>query len=408
MEDKLLFAIGELIGKMARRNMLKPINYSISNVFDTASQELISSQVQDVVKTAVNRATLQGLGSGLINLLPGAGTTINVTLLAGITWKMYYDINQCLGISFSQNTCKSIATGIASNLGGMLPGAVGMTASAAVGCIPGIGPILSALGHGVTNRSVLYASAVIYVNVLSSWVDTGSLEVNGTYYNEQLPYSALTTYCPTTPPKKRTTRRKKVQNSNVDNNNQSTNAHSSSLAAYRYAKTSNNGGQTTTVKDYGVSGIELFVITILALLLACIPILCFHYCFEHDAYTIYERESFFFGTYNDCDYHYTWYIIGFLALSTTAAYCAILGGIELFFLSGDSGGWSKFGTILFSTFLTAVCIFVTYCCYKYCSIHSSKGSAVWVIIAIGVVGYGIASLYAIARFFNSFSNAFSK
>ncbi len=174
MEEKLLFAIGELIGKMARKNMLKPVTSSIGTVFEESTEDWISGKVQNVVKSAVSNASLVGLGSGFLNLIPAVGTTINVAALAGITWKMYYDINQCLGISFSENTCKSIASGVASNLGGTVAGSA---TTALLGAIPFFGAFISAFGNAIVNRSVLYASAIIYVNILSNWADTGNLDV---------------------------------------------------------------------------------------------------------------------------------------------------------------------------------------------------------------------------------------
>lgn len=174
MEDKLLFAIGELIGKMARKNMLKPVTSSIGAAFEESTEDLISDKVQNVVKSAVSNASLVGLGSGFLNLIPTVGSTINVAALAGITWKMYYNINQCLGISFSQNTCKSIASGVASNLGGTVAGSA---TTALLGAIPFFGAFISAFGNAIVNRSVLYASAIIYVNILSNWADTGNLNV---------------------------------------------------------------------------------------------------------------------------------------------------------------------------------------------------------------------------------------
>lgn len=162
MEDKLFEAISKLIHKLFIKKALSPVSRQVGSVFDNASEGYMSRKVLDIVKSSVSDASW----AGLTDAIPGVGTTINVGALAAITWKMYYDINDALGISFSENILKSVASGIGSNLA-----AYGV--NTALSYVPIIGNIMSAVGGIITNRTALYSSALVYVNFLSLMADSG-------------------------------------------------------------------------------------------------------------------------------------------------------------------------------------------------------------------------------------------
>ncbi|MCQ2233613.1 MAG: GTP-binding protein [Paludibacteraceae bacterium] len=164
MEEKLWEAIDNLIEKLYMKREMAGISKSIGGLFDTCSQEFLSKRICEIVKRCVSNASWVGLTSAI----PGAGSAINATALAGVTWGMYADINSALNISFSENFLKSVSSGICANIASSL-------AVAGASMIPGVGSVISALGGIVNNRVALYSSAFVYISALSSMVTKGNL-----------------------------------------------------------------------------------------------------------------------------------------------------------------------------------------------------------------------------------------
>lgn len=151
---KLAFSIAKYCGK-------KKINASFDNYAATKVSQDILTKVQSHAKVVST--------ASLANAVPG-GSAVAITAVVASTWKMYYDINQSLGISFSDNFLESTASGIVSNLASNSAAAVGTNL---LSFIPGIGTIGAIAGGAVINRASLYGAAVAYLKILQTIVDNG-------------------------------------------------------------------------------------------------------------------------------------------------------------------------------------------------------------------------------------------
>jgi len=80
------------------------------------------------------------------------------------TWTMYVRINKTLGIPFSENLIKSLATGIGTNLLANLP-ILGV--SSVLKSIPGIGPFAGGVIMSFSVYAVTIAAGIVYMKALA-------------------------------------------------------------------------------------------------------------------------------------------------------------------------------------------------------------------------------------------------
>lgn len=110
----------------------------------------------------VTQHALAATGIGLIPV-PGA----DVAALAANTWIMYARMNEVIGISFSNNFLKSVASGVIANVVSFMPGpALAVGAQVVLKLFPGVGTgtgmMIGAMGIIV----VMYIASTVYLNVL--------------------------------------------------------------------------------------------------------------------------------------------------------------------------------------------------------------------------------------------------
>ncbi len=141
---------------------------SIAKGVDGVAVDIVGQKVADVVKKHANTVTLSGLADGI----PG-GATVASTMLVASVWKMYYDINNILGISFSENFLKSVASGVASNFVGAGVSVAGHTVANAISAVPVAGTVIAATAGAATNRMACYSQATTYLKLLNKIVETG-------------------------------------------------------------------------------------------------------------------------------------------------------------------------------------------------------------------------------------------
>lgn len=78
---------------------------------------------------------------------------------------MYVRINRELGLPFSENVIKSIATGVVTNIGAT---AVGLIAAGAImKLVPGLGSIGGAAVMAATMYGVTIVAGIVYMNAIS-------------------------------------------------------------------------------------------------------------------------------------------------------------------------------------------------------------------------------------------------
>ena len=112
------------------------------------------------------------MAAGCADAIPG-GATVAITAIIASTWKMYYDINKCLGISFSENFLKSVASGVVSNIASNGVGVAAHAGANLLSCIPVVGNIAALAGGVAANRASIYTAAVSYLKILEKVAKSG-------------------------------------------------------------------------------------------------------------------------------------------------------------------------------------------------------------------------------------------
>lgn len=118
------------------------------------------------------------------SFVPGAGVAAMAAAVAAI-WKMYYDINQILGIKISDNIGKSLTSAILTNFTRF--GAQGVATAVSEGAkfIPFVGWIASAAITSVSSTAITYGSAYLYLNALTKMYEAeGKFNIN--YLQDEL------------------------------------------------------------------------------------------------------------------------------------------------------------------------------------------------------------------------------
>ena len=122
----------------------------------------LPKDIADIVKNHSAGAAAAGVASGW---LPGAGALAAVGICAGFIWSMYGRINSKIGLPFAENVVKSLATGIATNLGGYFVG--GMVLQTVFSIFPGIGSVGASVVAGATSYALTLASGWVYLKLLT-------------------------------------------------------------------------------------------------------------------------------------------------------------------------------------------------------------------------------------------------
>lgn len=135
------------------------------------SEHQLGGELAEIVTYHSVACAAAGTASGW---LPGAGALAASAVAAGAIWTMYGRINAKLGIPFSENLVKSLATGVATNLASYFIGTAVLTT--VFSFFPGIGTVAAAGIAGVTCYALTVASAVVYFKVL-----TGLAKVDPTF-----------------------------------------------------------------------------------------------------------------------------------------------------------------------------------------------------------------------------------
>lgn len=110
-------------------------------------------------------AAAAGLAAGWI---PGGGAVVAVGAATAAVWTMYIKINKDLGISMKGNVLKFIASAFVTNLAANIGGIVaGLALGVILPFIPGFGSFMASVAMAIVNYAVIYASAVLYIMLLT-------------------------------------------------------------------------------------------------------------------------------------------------------------------------------------------------------------------------------------------------
>lgn len=131
------------------------------------TSEIMSNTIPDELVSVVERHKKVQLGASLAqSFIPGAGIVATSAAVASL-WKMYYDINQVLGIKISDNVGKSLTSAVMTNLtsAGAQIGATAISEGAKF--IPFVGWVASAAISTVTSTAIVYGAAYLYLTALT-------------------------------------------------------------------------------------------------------------------------------------------------------------------------------------------------------------------------------------------------
>ncbi len=160
--ENIAYEIGDLLYKKNHPVLKKSRGY-----VDNQASNFLAQEIIDKVKS---HATVVGW-AGVASAIPGGELASGGAIIAS-TWKMYYDINKVLGVSFSDNFLKSVASGIAGNLAS---NGVAFAATAIVNKIPVIGQVAGLVAGPAINRTALYTAAYSYLSILKQVLDYGDV-----------------------------------------------------------------------------------------------------------------------------------------------------------------------------------------------------------------------------------------
>lgn len=119
----------------------------------------VNASPEEVNKVAKKHAAL-GAAAGAIPI-PGASA---VAVAANI-WYMYKEINNTLGLKFSDNKLKTIISGVVSNIGSTVLLTVG--AGELLKFLPGFGSVTGAAIEAAIDAAITYTAAFIYLKAIS-------------------------------------------------------------------------------------------------------------------------------------------------------------------------------------------------------------------------------------------------
>lgn len=135
---------------------------------DHAADRGLPNEIAEIVKFHSKGAAAAALAAGWI---PGAGGTAAVLTSAGFIWSMYGRIGSKIGLPFSKNVLKSLASGVATNLAAYVVG--GIALSTAFSFVPGLGSVGASIVVGAVCYALTLASGYVYLKIMTNLFKKG-------------------------------------------------------------------------------------------------------------------------------------------------------------------------------------------------------------------------------------------
>lgn len=161
------------------------MKYVIAPAVVTACRELEKAmkgtlggtKLQEIQDTINGFAIASAVACFFSGVVPGAAGVVAVLAQAGFVWATYLKINGILGLSFSENIIKTIASAILTNLvvnaGTLL---LAGAASTVLSFVPGIGSAIAAAINCTMGYVVIFVSAVLYLKLITKMAqDDGTI-----------------------------------------------------------------------------------------------------------------------------------------------------------------------------------------------------------------------------------------
>ena len=149
--------IETLLGKAA---------YALCTALHKSGPAVLGREIASIVEKHAIGAAAAGLGAAWI---PGVGGTAAVVASAGFIWSMYYRINSKIGVPFSKNIVKSVATAICTNLAATAISSI--VVSSLLAFVPGLGTLPGTLIMTAVSFSLVWSSGLVYLKVLTRFAE---------------------------------------------------------------------------------------------------------------------------------------------------------------------------------------------------------------------------------------------
>lgn len=127
-----------------------------------AGRKNLPEEISNILETHAIGAAVAGLGTAWF---PGFGAAAAVVANVGFVWSMYIRIGSKIGVPFSRNILKSVATAICTNLASNVVGYVVM--ASVFSLFPGIGSGAAAMTMAAIGFILTYSCGLIYIKVLT-------------------------------------------------------------------------------------------------------------------------------------------------------------------------------------------------------------------------------------------------
>lgn len=138
---------------------------------------LSGTKLQEIQDTINRFAISSAVACFFSGVIPGAAGIVAMMAQAGFVWATYLSINKILGLSFSENVIKTVASGILTNLV-MNAGSLLLTnaMSSVLSFIPVFGTAVAATINCALGYIVIYVAAILYLNLITKMAqDDGSI-----------------------------------------------------------------------------------------------------------------------------------------------------------------------------------------------------------------------------------------
>ncbi len=158
-----------VFGKKVAHAMSKDV---ISNYYDelldsvgAKDRNVTSKDLTQIIQFHSVGAAASSVAAGLI---PGAGGLAASACYTGFVWAMYVRLSKKIGIPFSKNMLKALASAVVTNIIGVALTA--LIATSVVSLIPGIGSVAASAVNGALGYAIVYVSGIIYMKLLTKMI----------------------------------------------------------------------------------------------------------------------------------------------------------------------------------------------------------------------------------------------
>lgn len=146
---------------------VKILLYAAYSELEKAAKGFIKGSQLDAVVDVINRFAIYSAVASVVASVPGIGGVIAMLSQTGLVWGTYVMINKTLGISMKENVVKFIGSAMLTNLATNAASYLVAYIGASILTILPFGNVLSVALYGMMGYILIYASSVLYLNLLT-------------------------------------------------------------------------------------------------------------------------------------------------------------------------------------------------------------------------------------------------